>query len=123
MRKVLKPANLFPRKLYNSPVALRQNLQNQIFNSRKINESLKLLNIVNSETRVQILFVLTKQNFLCVSDIADILRLSISAVSHQLRVLREYKLVQSHRKQKVVYYSLGTNLPNLILLFLREASI
>jgi DNA-binding transcriptional ArsR family regulator len=43
---------------------------------------------------------------LCVCDIANLLGSSISAVSHQLRVLRNMKLVKNRKKGKMVYYSL-----------------
>lgn len=123
MRKILKPSNQFPQKSHNSPLPLRQNLQNQILNNQKLNRNLELLGLLSSETRVQILATLAKQNFLCVTDIADILRLSISATSHQLQVLRKFNLVNGRRKHKAIYYSLNNNLPTLISVFITEVSV
>lgn len=65
----------------------------------------ELYKVFGDSTRAGILSCL-EINELCVSDIAEILGLSISAVSHQLRVLRNAKLVKSKKIGKDVIYSL-----------------
>ena len=57
-------------------------------------------------TRVKILYALYKQE-LCVCDIARLLDVTQSAVSHQLRVLKNGKLVRFRREGKTLYYSLA----------------
>ena len=57
-------------------------------------------------TRVKILCVLF-QSELCVCDLAEVLGMTQSAVSHQLRVLKQAKLVKNRRDGKIVYYSLA----------------
>ncbi len=57
-------------------------------------------------TRIRILSALMQQE-LCVCDLAAVIEMSDSAVSHQLRVLRSQKLVKFRREGKVVYYSLA----------------
>ena len=61
--------------------------------------------IFGDTTRVKILYALDKSE-LCVCDISALLGMSISAVSHQLRTLREANLVKSNRQGKIIYYSL-----------------
>ena len=56
-------------------------------------------------TRIKIIFALSREE-LCVCALADLLGLSISAISHQLRVLRNMKLVKFRKEGKMVYYSL-----------------
>ena len=56
-------------------------------------------------TRIKILYAL-HDNELCVQDIANAVQLSQSAVSHQLRVLKDTKLVRFRRDGKTVYYAL-----------------
>jgi len=56
-------------------------------------------------TRTKILFALGREE-LCVGDIATLVRLSHSAVSHQLRLLRNLKLVRCRRAGKTAYYAL-----------------
>ena len=46
---------------------------------------------------------------LCVADICEVLEMSTSAVSHQLRILRQAKMVRSRRDGKQVYYSIDDN--------------
>ncbi|MDP2671714.1 MAG: metalloregulator ArsR/SmtB family transcription factor [bacterium] len=120
MRKIVKPARTFGTKPHSSPPSTLQSLQKEIFSS-KIKESAEWINLLNSETRLQLLLVLWKKDSLCVGDLADVVRLNISAVSHQLRLLKDYNLVSAKRKKKVVYYSLARGLPGLINHVLQEA--
>lgn len=57
-------------------------------------------------TRVKILCVLFESE-LCVCDLAEILGMTQSAISHQLRVLKQMKLVKNRREGKTVFYSLA----------------
>ena len=57
-------------------------------------------------TRIKILYALLKTE-LCVCDISEILGVSQSAVSHQLRMLKQMKLVKFRREGKSVFYSLS----------------
>ena len=61
--------------------------------------------VFDDSSRVKLLDLLL-QTEMCVSDIADKLDMSQSAVSHQLRVLRQSRLVKYRREGKTVYYSL-----------------
>lgn len=61
--------------------------------------------VFGDETRIKILYVLSKTE-MCVCDIADLLNMTQSAISHQLRVLRNARLVKYKREGKAVYYSL-----------------
>ncbi len=62
--------------------------------------------VLGDPTRLRILRVLMSQE-VCVRDIADELGMGQSAVSHQLRILRDARLVQFRRDGKTVYYSLA----------------
>jgi ArsR family transcriptional regulator, lead/cadmium/zinc/bismuth-responsive transcriptional repressor len=71
-----------------------------------VNDASTLLKMIADPTRLRILSALTATE-LCVCDIAASVGLSESASSHQLRLLREHRLV-SHRKEgRVVYYRLN----------------
>ena len=56
-------------------------------------------------TRMKIIYALL-ENELCVCDIANIVKTTQSAISHQLRILKQSKLVKYRKEGKVVYYSL-----------------
>ena len=66
----------------------------------------ELFKMFGDSTRVKILYALL-QSELCVCDIASLLDVTQSAVSHQLRVLKAAKLVKFRREGKTVYYSLA----------------
>ena len=66
----------------------------------------ELFKIFGDSTRIKILYVLFESE-MCVCDIAQLLNLSQSAVSHQLRALKQSKLVKYRREGKTVFYSLA----------------
>ena len=66
----------------------------------------ELFRIFGDSTRVRILYVLFEAE-MCVCDIAALLGLTQSAVSHQLRALKNVRLVKSRREGKTVFYSLA----------------
>lgn len=66
----------------------------------------ELFKIFGDSTRVRILYVLLETE-LCVCDIAQMLGMTVSAISHQLRLLKQSRLVKFRRAGKTVYYSLA----------------
>ncbi len=65
----------------------------------------ELFKVFGDSTRIRILWAL-EESEMCVCDIANLLNMTQSAISHQLRVLRQAALVKNRRDGKVVYYSL-----------------
>lgn len=65
-----------------------------------------LFKVFGDPTRIRILFTLS-QSELCVQDIADTLSMTQSAISHQLRILKQAALVKFRRDGKTIYYSLA----------------
>ncbi len=68
-------------------------------------DAAELLKVFADSTRIRIIFVLT-QSEMCVCDIARLLNMTQSAISHQLRVLKEARLVRARRDGKTIFYSL-----------------
>ena len=68
-------------------------------------EAAELLKLFGDSTRIRIIFVLCQKE-MCVCDIARQLNMTQSAISHQLKVLKEARLVSSRREGKTIYYSL-----------------
>ena len=66
----------------------------------------ELFRIFGDSTRIKILYVLFEAE-MCVCDIAELLHMTQSAISHQLRVLKQSKLVKFRREGKTIYYSLA----------------
>ena len=65
----------------------------------------ELFKVFGDSTRVRILYALIESE-LCVCDISELLNMSQSAISHQLRVLKQSRLVKYRRSGKTVFYSL-----------------
>ena len=66
----------------------------------------ELFKIFGDSTRIKILYVLFESE-MCVCDIAQLLGMTQSAISHQLRALKQSKLVKYRREGKTVFYSLA----------------
>lgn len=69
-------------------------------------ELAELFKVFGDSTRIRILDVLSRQE-LCVQDIANTLTMTQSAISHQLRILKQASLVKFRREGKTLYYSLS----------------
>jgi DNA-binding transcriptional ArsR family regulator len=67
----------------------------------------RLFSALSDPTRLRILHALSLTEELCVCDLAALAELSVSAVSHQLRLLRDRDLVRARREGRMVYYSLS----------------
>ena len=66
----------------------------------------ELYKVFGDSTRIKIIYVLFSSE-MCVCDIAQLLNMSQSAISHQLRVLKQSQLVKARREGKSVFYSLA----------------
>lgn len=65
----------------------------------------ELFKVFGDSTRIKILWALFESE-MCVCDIAEVLNMSLSAVSHQLRILKQARLVKFRKEGKNVFYSL-----------------
>ncbi|HYH02370.1 MAG TPA: metalloregulator ArsR/SmtB family transcription factor [Bacillota bacterium] len=91
-----------------------EGLKEQALEAAGLSEIFKVL---GDETRTKILYLLAHQT-LCVCDLAEVLEMSLPAVSHHLRLLKALRLVKYQRDGKMVYYSLDDE---HILNMIREA--
>ncbi|MCQ2588309.1 MAG: metalloregulator ArsR/SmtB family transcription factor [Treponema sp.] len=83
-----------------------EQVKKQLESDEEIFNLADFFKIFADTTRIKILYCLDK-NELCVCDVAALLNMTISAVSHQLKILRDANLVKTRRDGKVVYYSLS----------------
>lgn len=77
-------------------------------NLRNIQETVQLFKIYSDVTRLRIIDLLVQEEH-CVQDIADKLESSQSAISHQLKLLRDLHVVKTRKQGKQVFYSLQDN--------------
>ncbi len=80
----------------------------ELLNEDKVIDLSELFKIFGDSTRVKIINVLINKE-LCVNDIAEEINVSQSAVSHQLRILKQSKLVKYRKDGQTIYYSLADN--------------
>ena len=83
-----------------------EEIQKKLPEESKLYELADLFKVFGDSTRIKILYVLF-ENEMCVYDIASLLNMTQSAISHQLRILKQSRLVKSRRAGKTVFYSLA----------------
>lgn len=84
---------------------LVQKIKKNMLDEDKIIDLSELFKVFGDSTRMKIICALL-QGELCVCDIANVTDMSVSAISHQLRILKQAKLVKYKKIGKIVYYSL-----------------
>lgn len=80
-------------------------IKEHILSDKEIGRLSELFKALGEGTRIRILHALS-QHELCVCDLAEVVEMSQSLVSHQLRVLRNLRIVKHRREGKMVYYTL-----------------
>ncbi len=86
--------------------ALRNRVLSEMPDEERLYDLAELFKVFGDTTRIRILYVLFEAE-MCVCDIAEILNMTQSAISHQLRVLKQARLVRNRREGKQIYYSLA----------------
>jgi len=74
--------------------------------SQYIDEKIRLYTLLSGKTRYKLVKILSELKELCVCDMAEILGMSVSAVSHQLKLLRKENIVSTRREGQTIFYSL-----------------
>ena len=82
-----------------------ESIKKENLSGERIVELSKIFKALGDPTRLKIIHSLSKEE-LCVCDIADLLEMNQSAISHQLRVLRNLRLVKYRKEGKSAIYSL-----------------
>ena len=83
-------------------------------NDAQLMDLSELFRTFGDSTRIRILYALHESE-LCVCDLASLLGMTVSAISHQLRILRAAKLVDSRREGKTVFYRLADDHVHTVL--------
>lgn len=89
-------------------------VKKKLLNDSLLAELSEIFKSLSDFTRLKILLALSEQE-LCVCDIAALTNVSVSAISHQLRLLKNARLVNYRKEGKMVYYSLDDEHINKIV--------
>ena len=81
-------------------------VQEKMPEEERLYDLAELFKVFGDPTRIRILFVLFEAE-VCVCDLAEALNMTQSAISHQLKILKQNKLVKSRREGKSIFYSLA----------------
>jgi DNA-binding transcriptional ArsR family regulator len=98
-------------------------VKKELPSTREIADLSEIFKVLGDPTRLKIVLALAKEE-LCVCDLATLVNLSVSAISHQLRLLRNLRLVKYRKSGKMVYYMLDDDhiesIINQALIHIRE---
>ena len=83
-----------------------EEIENKMQEESELYDLADLFKVFGDSTRIKILYVLF-ENEMCVYDIASILNMTQSAISHQLRILKQNRLVKFRKEGKTVLYTLA----------------
>ena len=84
-----------------------ERLSARLHRDRRLQALKRKFTVLAGATRLGILYLLQREPELCVCDLADILGTTVSATSHQLRILRAGGLVRTRRDAQTIYYALS----------------
>lgn len=84
-------------------------LKRSVNQQEKLEKFTEFYFMLSNPTRMRILYCLSQTRELCVCDLSDILEMEVSAISHQLRRLKDRGLVRNRRDGLTIYYSLLSN--------------
>ena len=93
-------------ELRHADTALAEKVRQQLPEEEFLFDLSELYKVFGDSTRIKILYALF-ENEMCVCDISELCRTTASAISHQLRVLKQAKLVRYRKDGKTVFYSLA----------------
>ena len=104
-----------PTKPVENLDVLREHLRFQ----PEIEDLAEFFSLAGNDTRLKIIYLLKEAGEVCVCDIAEVLEISVSAVSQQLSKLKAYGVVKSRRENQTIYYCLASHplLPNVFDMF------
>lgn len=102
----MKKQNTDPPELSCMEKEKVKSVKNKMKTERFFHYLAETFKAMSDPTRTKIIYALCQENELCVNDIAAIIGTTNSAISHQLRTLRNMKLVKYNKVGRVTYYSL-----------------
>ena len=101
-------------------------IQNCRENIESANHSFEMLsralNLAGNEVRLKILYLIDREDELCVCDLSDILEMKIPAISQHLRKLKDGNIVSSNKIGQTIFYSLNKEYKKLLLSFFKMIS-
>lgn len=92
-------------EVFNPDKEVVEMMKDKVLSEEVVCELAEIFKTIGDPTRIKILYAL-KERELCVCELSELLSMSSSAISHQLRILRANKLVKNRKEGRSVYYTL-----------------
>lgn len=93
-------------RVYADPVQIRECRKKVIHNEKTFFQLSNIFALAGSTVRLKILFLLEEEDKLCPCDIADMLRMTVPAISQHLRKMKDGNIIEACRVGQTIYYSL-----------------
>jgi ArsR family transcriptional regulator, lead/cadmium/zinc/bismuth-responsive transcriptional repressor len=81
-------------------------------NAADFNQLSKIVGLIGNEVRFKLLWLINDNRF-CVCDLADILQMSVPAISQHLRKLKDIGIVETYRDKQTIFYSISPEQQNI----------
>lgn len=94
-------------RVFADPVQIRECRKKVTQNDKTFSQLATILSLAGSDVRLKILFLLEEEDKLCPCDIADILGMTVPAISQHLRKMRDGNIIESRRVRQTIFYSLS----------------
>lgn len=107
-------------RVYADPVQIKECRKKVTLNEKTFSQLANILSLAGSDVRLKILFLMEEENELCPCDIADILRMTVPAISQHLRKLKDANIIESRRAGQTIYYSIGEENLNILKPFFKH---
>jgi DNA-binding transcriptional ArsR family regulator len=94
-------------RVYADPVQIRECRKKITQNEKVFSQLSHIVALAGNEVRLKILYLLEEESQLCPCDLADILRMTVPAISQHLRKLKDANIVESRKVGQTIFYSLS----------------
>lgn len=109
-------------RVYADPVQIRKCRKKVAQNEKTFSQLSNILALAGSDVRLKILFLLEEEDKLCPCDLADILRMTVPAISQHLRKMKDGNIIVSNRVGQTIYYSLSAENLKILKPFFKHIS-
>jgi len=82
-------------------------------NTNEFNQLSSIVGLISNDVRLKLVWLINEDRF-CVCDLADILQMSVPAISQHLRKLKDIGIVETTRDKQTIYYSISSQNQNIV---------
>lgn len=107
-------------RVFADPIQIRECRKKVTENEKTFSQLSNILALAGSGVRLKILYLLEEENELCPCDLADILGMTVPAISQHLRKMKDGNIIESRREGQTIFYSLSSENLKILKLFFKH---